>query len=171
MGEGYGGLSYWATSRGWTMIDWDTVVPGFRSRCECPRTGFEAMIRSTNQYPTQSSLRRAVNGPQYAPPAHQTFPSSKYQPCQGQRLWSKTGQARLCAVSFSVINPLAVWTRERRTQCTRVVVSCDAGIETCSGKLGASKHGDGVAMHGFESWDVPWANPRSRYDLELTRSR
>lgn len=58
-----------------------------------------------------------------------------------------------------------------------MIVSCDAGIEASSSKLGASKHGNGVAMHGFELWDagsqfsVPWTNPRTRYDLELKRGR
>lgn len=34
-----------------------------------------------------------------------------------------------------------------------MIVGCDAGIEASSGKLRASKHGDGIAMHGFESED------------------
>lgn len=55
-----------------------------------------------------------------------------------------------------------------------MIVSCDAGIEASSGKLGASKHGDGVAMHGFELWDVGsqfFGQPKTRYDLQLTRGR
>jgi hypothetical protein len=35
-----------------------------------------------------------------------------------------------------------------------MVIGCDAGIKAGSSQLGASKHGDGVAMHGFESRDV-----------------
>jgi hypothetical protein len=35
-----------------------------------------------------------------------------------------------------------------------VIVGRDAGIQASSSKLGASKHGNGVAMHNFELWDV-----------------